>query len=103
MSMSSMRLILELGIFALNFNFLLRTHIEQNLSLFLCPTTHKAKYNSDKSLFLLTLVQVRHACDTSNFDHFPPGPDDVPPDDHSGWDTEFGQLQQTPKWCLPGR
>lgn len=49
------------------------------------------------------IPNVRHACDTSNFDHFPPGPDDVPPDDHTGWDGEFGQLQQTPRWCLPAR
>ncbi len=46
--------------------------------------------------------QVRHPADTSNFDHFPPNQEEVPPDDTSGWDKEFGPLQDTPKFCFPG-
>ncbi|XP_018915730.1 cGMP-dependent protein kinase, isozyme 2 forms cD4/T1/T3A/T3B isoform X2 [Bemisia tabaci] len=32
---------------------------------------------------------VRHVTDTSNFDDYPPDPDGPPPDDLSGWDSEF--------------
>ena len=49
-----------------------------------------------------THTQVRHPADTSNFDHFPPYQDDLPLDDISGWDKDFGPLQETPKFCIPG-
>lgn len=48
------------------------------------------------------IPNVRGATDTSNFDHFPPNQEDIPPDDLSGWDEEFGQMQRTPAWCLRG-
>ncbi|XP_064388330.1 cGMP-dependent protein kinase 1-like [Halichondria panicea] len=48
------------------------------------------------------IPNVRHPADTSNFDHFPPNQEEVPPDDTSGWDKEFGPLQDTPKFCFPG-
>ncbi|XP_019850412.1 PREDICTED: cGMP-dependent protein kinase 1 [Amphimedon queenslandica] len=45
---------------------------------------------------------VRGATDTSNFDHFPASQEDIPPDDLSGWDKDFGEIQRTPAWCLRG-
>lgn len=47
-------------------------------------------------------MQVRGPTDTSNFDHFPPNQEDVPPDDLTGWDKDFGDIQRTPSWCLRG-
>jgi cGMP-dependent protein kinase len=35
------------------------------------------------------LYQVSSSTDTSNFDSFPEDNDDPPPDDMSGWDTDF--------------
>jgi len=48
------------------------------------------------------IPNVRGPTDTSNFDHFPPNQEDAPPDDLSGWDEDFGPVQHTPRWCLPG-
>ena len=47
---------------------------------------------------LFNYIQVRSATDTSNFDHFPASKDELPPDDLSGWDEEFGRLETTPSW-----
>lgn len=40
-------------------------------------------------VFHLLVNQVSSPTDTSNFDSFPEDNDDPPPDDNSGWDTDF--------------
>lgn len=57
----------------------------------------------DRTLVPPIIPNVRSATDTSNFDHFPPSQEDIPPDDNSGWDVDFGPVQSTPKWCLPDK
>lgn len=44
----------------------------------------KANFETDCSV-----AQVTSPTDTSNFDSFPEDNDDPPPDDNSGWDTDF--------------
>ncbi|XP_013790560.1 cGMP-dependent protein kinase, isozyme 2 forms cD4/T1/T3A/T3B-like isoform X1 [Limulus polyphemus] len=43
----------------------------------------------DHSLQPPILPQIRNASDTSNFDQYPPNNEALPPDDNSGWDSEF--------------
>ena len=33
--------------------------------------------------------QIKSACDSTNFDTYPPNRDPDPPDDFTGWDDEF--------------
>jgi len=35
------------------------------------------------------LLQIKSACDSSNFDSYPPNRDGDPPDDFTGWDEDF--------------
>lgn len=43
----------------------------------------------NRTLIPPILPKVRNVTDTGNFDDYPPDADGPPPDDMSGWDTDF--------------
>lgn len=43
----------------------------------------------NKTLIPPIIPRVKHVTDASNFDDYPPDNDGLPPDDITGWDTDF--------------